>query len=931
MPAGLPLIFPRILVASAFLAVLGVLATPGAEAKKVDEYLSSAEEDSAAGRFEAAIIHLKNAVQTDPENAEARRRLGELYLKLYAIQPAEKELRRARNLGDSSPGLRVALARAQLLLGSFDQVVALTDTDREPAPGVEDDLAILRAQALLGLGQEQEAVALLDRVMERGDNAAALEAMARIDIGAGRVEPAMSKARRAYELDPDNSDTASTFAKLLVQERSLEEAYQVLEPVVADEPFRPDTTVLHSSLALELRRFEEARESLSAMPRQIAQTPAVLNLKALLSLHDGDYEGALTQAEQAIGQSEDYVAAQRTAGFASLVLGKTERGREYLSTYVTRVPQDQDALLRLAWAEAQLGNIERAHEILNRRVFAESQSETYLRLAAEIALRNGKSAEAQAFMERYVALRPDDIEARSSLGLLQFAQGEQEVALQALQDAAAEAPESVNNMVRLGMAQLGAQDYKAALASAKEIQERFPDQPIGFNLEGAVHLGRGESEPARLSMEKALEVDPKNIPAAISLAQLHVAADQMAEARGHLDTILQSQSENVQALLMLARVEVAEGQMEAAENLIASAVEAGVDSPVPNLVQARFYLATGRPLDARKAVVPAVEGYPETPAVWETDALVQASAGDFSGAVRAYRQLARLQPENPQPHVSAAEALLRDRRLREAISELRSALKRDAAYEPARFGLVRLMVLDNQFESAFAELSGLSDEMPEDARVAELKAFYHLRAEEDVAAAERELRRAFDLEPSGVRAGQLSQLLWSQGERQQALASLDRWLEQQPDDTQIQDLRAQYHIFEGRYGESRASYQRLVEAQPDNPAYRNNLAWALWKEGQVDLAKGEAQRALELAPESGEIMDTLAVILLDLGESERALTLLEQAVERVPRNPDIRVHYAQALMVAGETERAREMLKSVLTEYGEFSERAVAEQLLESQ
>lgn len=78
-------------------------------------------------------------------------------------------------------------------------------------------------------------------------------------------------------------------------------------------------------------------------------------------------------------------------------------------------------------------------------------------------------------------------------------------------------------------------------------------------------------------------------------------------------------------------------------------------------------------------------------------------------------------------------------------------------------------------------------------------------------------------------------------------------------------------------------------------------------------------------------MDTLAVILLDLGESERALSLLEQAVERVPRNPDIKVHYAQALLTAGETERARKMLKSILTDFGDFSERAAAEQLLEAQ
>ena len=905
--------------------------TPGAaEAKKVDDYLSSAEEESAAGRFEAAVIHLKNAVQADPENAEARRRLGEVYLRLYAIQPAEKELRRARILGDESVELRASLARAQLLLGRFDEVLALTDEAAGPAGALRDELDVLRIQALSGLGQQDAAVSLLDRVMERGDNAEALEVAARLDVAAGRFDAARDKARRAYELDASHSDAVATYARLLVQERALEEAYDILTPLVAEEPFRPDTTILHSSLALELRRFEEARAALAAMPRQIGLTPAALNLKALLSLHDGDYETALTQAEQALGLAEDYVAAQRTAGFASLVLGRTERGREYLSGYVGRVPQDQDALLRLAWAETQLGHPEKAYDILTRRIFANSESEAYLRLAAEVALRVGRAAEAQDFMQRYVALRPDDVEARSSLGLLQFSQGERELALQALEDAAETAPESVNNLVRLGTAQLGSEDFEGALASAKELQTRFPERAIGFNLEGAVHLAREEREKARGSLEQALSIEPENAPAAISLAQLHVAEDQPELARARLDSLLESQPDNVQALLLLARLDVAAGELETAEERIDAAVDVGVPSPVPNLVQARFLLATGRPLDARAAIVPAVEGYPDQPAVWETDAIVQAAAGDFPAAVTAYRQLARLRPDDPQPHAAAAEMLLRDRRLREAISELRTALDRDPVYMPARFGLVRLLVFDNQHEIAFAELSGLSDERPDDPGVAELKAFYYLQVEEDAAKAEAELRRAFDLEPTGPRAGQLAQFLWTRDRRDEALAGLDAWLEAHTDDTQIQDLRAQYHIFEGRYGESRVSYQRLVESQPDNAAYRNNLAWALWREGQVELAKGEAERALELAPESGEIMDTLAVILLDLGETERALSLLEEAVQRVPRNPDIQVHYAQALMAAGETDRARKMLEDVLTDYGDFYERGAAEELLQT-
>src|SRR5688500_4252532 len=68
------------------------------KAPAIDQILAEAEQARAAGRHEAAIIHLKNVVQKAPEHAEARYRLGVAYLDTGDYASAEKELRRAQDL-----------------------------------------------------------------------------------------------------------------------------------------------------------------------------------------------------------------------------------------------------------------------------------------------------------------------------------------------------------------------------------------------------------------------------------------------------------------------------------------------------------------------------------------------------------------------------------------------------------------------------------------------------------------------------------------------------------------------------------------------------------------------------------------------------------------------------------------------------------------
>ena len=83
----------------------------------VDEVIDRAAVLYESGAHRASVIELKNAVREDPANARARQLLGENYIELGDANSAEKELRRALDLGVDAAVLAVPLARVMLLQG----------------------------------------------------------------------------------------------------------------------------------------------------------------------------------------------------------------------------------------------------------------------------------------------------------------------------------------------------------------------------------------------------------------------------------------------------------------------------------------------------------------------------------------------------------------------------------------------------------------------------------------------------------------------------------------------------------------------------------------------------------------------------------------------------------------------------------------------
>ena len=78
-----------------------------------EEYLKQARENIDKKEIQTAIINLKNALQQNPKNGQARFLLGETYIKVGDGAGAEKELEAARSLNTSAALLSSELKNTQ--------------------------------------------------------------------------------------------------------------------------------------------------------------------------------------------------------------------------------------------------------------------------------------------------------------------------------------------------------------------------------------------------------------------------------------------------------------------------------------------------------------------------------------------------------------------------------------------------------------------------------------------------------------------------------------------------------------------------------------------------------------------------------------------------------------------------------------------------
>ncbi len=430
----------------------------------------------------AAVLAYREALKSDPSNAELHFDLSLALARLSESQVAMQEL-------ESAIGLNPNMVKARNIRGIWPLVNGETEkAESEFKAVVATDPQFVEAKNNLGVlygrkGRIAEAIDLLRLALEeRPGYAQAHVSLGLVLASEGKYAEAEKEFRNALRVSPNSVNGNTALAMIAIRLGRGDEAIGILQKVVQIEP--------NSALAH-------------------------LNLGMALEGDGFDLPGALVQLSEAIRLKPEYAASYYEKGRVLYDLGRRQEARTELETACQLQPDHPYALLLLAQVEKQFGNIQHSSELLDHLVALEPGNSRAQYLLGQNLLLLGKTAEGIHHLQIAVGADPANAEALYSLAqaLNRAGSPEGKLYLKRFEDLKRqrEIDDRVQHLGSYGLEAASGRDWPRAVADFKEAIELCGNcaslEDLHRNL-GLIYILMGNSAEGRRELELALSIRP---------------------------------------------------------------------------------------------------------------------------------------------------------------------------------------------------------------------------------------------------------------------------------------------------------------------------------------------------------------------------------------------------------------------------------------
>ena len=890
------------------------------DSKTPEEHFADAQINIANAEERVAVIELKNAVQKNPQYAEARSLLGQMHFVLGDMASALKELERALDLGLDDEVTRLHILKAKLAMGRYSEVVG----ELEEASTLEPEFAVILADAYIYAGDYEKAKPLAEQGMHLADGLVVAAKLAHVE---NDLDRAQSYLDRSVELAPRL--TGSWLYKGEIE--LMREEGATAQASFTEASTLPSGEINGAMGAIRAMLVQEdlagAAAAMEPLVARAPEYPPAQYLNGLIKFRQNDIDGAEAALRVVQQYAPDHLPTLYLMGVVKSQQGQLNQAADNLRRYLTRDEGNLSVRKLLATVYSDQGKTEEVVELLKPLEGRHSDPQVWA-LLGSAALREGDMTAATNAFSQAVELAPDMAPFRNQLALSLLSSGDEEAAKSELATAVELDGDQFQSDYILVMVEARKGNFESAREAVERIIQKSPDNPIGYNLRGATALAEGDIEAATASFREALVQDATYFPASSNLVRILEENEDLEGARAVLDAAMQADPESENVQLGLVDFLVRRGDVDAALAQLENTISQNPNSVRARIGQSRLLLGTRRIDEAKRATRELVNVAPDLPDALLLKAEVDLASGDQSSAQSAVGKLQTLLDQfdnNAQLLAAVGNLQLRTGDLTLARKNLAQAAELPNPPLSVLTDLVRLELTEGNAAGAQTQLGVLEAQGVDNEEVALLRADVYLASGNR----DQALNQFKGLAEQGSRPGttRYALMLASMGQNAEAEEVLNGWLSDNPGDTGMRMALANVGVTSGEMNKAKAQYEAMMPS--DDPVLLNNLAWIYMEEGD-ERAEDVARRAHSVLPNNADIADTLGWILVQKGSEQEGLQLLRTSARNKPQDPAIQYHLAVAFARTGNQQGAREALERALSVSADFPGRADAETLLQT-
>lgn len=892
------------------------------------EHVTRAKDFTEKGELRSSVIELKNALQKNPKNTQARWLLGSINVELGYGSAAEKELRKAIALGVARDAVIVSLAESMQLQGKNQEILDEVEPTASLGPEATASFFAYRGDAWLSKRDDEKARAEYQRALQF-DNQSALA-----KLGLARLSSAENDILKALELvseglasSPEENKLWSFQGDLYQIQGRANDAEASYGKAIEYRQWNVVDRAKRAIVRIAIDDHKGAQRDIDKLKEQVPnyfQTHYADGLLAFNQKRFGDAQAAL---EQAYNLNGDYYPTSYFLGAAHLMQNHLTQADEYLSRFVAKNPNSVKGRQMLGLARFRQRKLDRAKRVL-LPVLASNNEDTFtLQLMGNIELALGNQDQGLEYLQKVVELNPDSAPNRARLGVAKIMTGDVEFGLQELENALDLDPELDKAEVLVALTHIRLKKFDEAMRAIDNMKKKQPGNPVPQNLLGVLYLSQNEIAKAKNAFQSAIKRAAGDISASYNLAKIAIREKDFEQARKLYEDVLNTHPKHLSTQLKLAELDTLERNIGDMRDGLSRAVEDHPNALQPRLLLGRYHLRYGQPERARNLLEPVREQNRSHAGLLALLVESEIGARQMSKALVTAKALVRAAPNAANAQFILANAYTANQDLKRAHVAIERSLKLDPKFLRARLAKVKLLVMEKQNNEASLQLSAISKEYADNLEVLAMRGWVALRQNRPKDAA-TEYAKALKKFPSASMVIELTRSRWQSGEKKEAVGTLEEWIKEHAKDVGVRYVLSGYYLALDRRKEGRAQLEEVIRLTPKNVFALNDLAWLIHKEDPARAVK-YAEKAMEEAPKLPHVIDTLAMALVEHGQKQRALRLIKKAVSLAPKSASLRYHLGLLQENNGQMFEAKRTLTNLLENGSNFKEREEAEALLD--